>query len=150
MTNLLDRFVRDESPAIEELRRFVGGRATSSLDGSEDSLAVLDAFLVNLTHDTCWTESPLFQNIPNVQSWLTVRVAYYIGLCFKRYYGGEWYLSREGTHPTTNTPVLSVCGIEVSPLEVADALLRGEVDNGLVGFFRDLELKILSTNPTRH
>ena len=50
----------------------------------------------------------------------------------------------QSNEPAKGSPVLSVEGVEFSPLEIAWALLAGEVEGGLVGFFADLEAERLT------
>ena len=44
----LEEFLRDERPALEELRRFVGGELSKGLDLSSRSLELLDRYLESL------------------------------------------------------------------------------------------------------
>ena len=92
-------FLKDEQPALAELRDFVGGDAGVLLNASRESLALLDAFLDNLLADSGWASSPLFAAAPRARPWLTVRVAYYIGACAARLYGSQWYMSKSFGSP---------------------------------------------------
>lgn len=135
------QFVADEPAAIEELRRFAGGELSKRLDGSLESLSLLDSFVSNVTSNPQWETSSLFEGL-HIRSWLAVRLAYYLGLYLRRTYGAEWYLSRDASAPVLGTPVMIVGEMEISPLEIADAYLRGTVDGGLTGVARDLGMHV--------
>lgn len=137
----LAQFLADEGPAIEQLRRLIGGDAAKRLDGSSNSLGVVDTFVANLTSSSGWENSALFDGLGEVRKWLAIRVAYFIGLYARHDMGCEWYLSADAESPLFATPVLAIDGIEFSPLEVSWALLDGGVQDGLVGFFADLEVR---------
>jgi hypothetical protein len=130
----LQRFLRDEDAALAGLRRFVGGQAGERLDGSAESLAMLDEFIENLTRNPNWESDPVFEGI-GIRSWLTVRLAYYFGLFLRKEYGAAWRL---GANPDFGTPVVKIGDIEISPLEIASEHLAGAVDGGLSGVARDL------------
>ena len=131
-----EEFVSDEPAAIEQLRSFVGGELTRCLDLRVESLALLDEYVTNLTASPDWDESPLLQNAnANVRSWLTVRLAYYLAAVIRSGLGGSWRL--EG-----DEPVLDLEYINISPLEIASACLRGEVDGGLSGLYTDLAAEL--------
>ena len=141
-------FVADEGPAIEQLRRLVGGNAGKHLDGSSDSLGILDTFVANLIATPEWERSDLFLGLGDMRLWLGVRVAYYMGLYARRELGCEWYLSWDSESDAYGTPVLAIDGIEFSPLLVSAALLNGGVHAGLVGFFTDLEIERRKVSPS--
>ena len=145
-------FVADEGPAIEQLRRLVGGNAGKHLDGSSDSLGVLDTFVANLIATPKWERSELFDGLGDIRLWLAVRVAYYMALFARGELGCDWYLCADSESDLYGTPVLAIDGIEFSPLVVSAALLEGGVDAGLVGFFTDLEIerrKVVPSNERR-
>src|SRR4029453_14931260 len=139
----LESYVRDEGPALDELRRFVGGQAGVALDGSTASLAILDAFIRNLIAVPDWEGSRLLVDFPKIRSWLAVCVAYYIGRYARSQYGCPWYLSINTDSAAHGTPVMAVNGIEFSPLETAPPFLSGGVIGGLVVLFADLETERL-------
>ena len=141
-------FVADEGPAIEQLRHLVGGNAGKHLDGSSDSLGVLDTFVANLISTPEWERSELFEGLGDIRVWLAVRVAYYMGLYARNELGCEWFLGEDSESDTHGTPVLAVDGIEFSPLLVSAALLEGGVQAGLVGFFADLEIERIKEVPS--
>ena len=68
----LAEFVADEAPAIDQLRRLVGGEAGKRLDGSSESLGLLDAVLTNLTGGDQWEESELFAGLGDMRTWLAL------------------------------------------------------------------------------
>ena len=142
----LRRFVSDEAALIEQLRTFVGVALAPRLDGDPDSLATLDAFLNKLTEDPEWARSPLFEEIADdMETWLTLRIAYYLGLVLRRRFGCEWNLSEDSRSPVKGTPVMHISGVELSPLEIAWARLNGEVSGGLKQLLEDLEEHLLRT-----
>ena len=143
MSEAFREFVQDEGPALEQLRALVGGEAAKHLDGSADSLGVLDAFVVNLTASPDWEHSELYAEVRDIRKWLAVRIAYYMGVYARNSYGCDWHPSQLDD-PAKGSPVLSVEGVEFSPLEVAWSLLAGDVEGGLVGFFADLEAERLT------
>lgn len=125
-------FLADEGPAVDQLRAFVGGEAGMALDCSLDSLITLDSFIANLTDDLNW-ESGLTElgGLERPRRWLTVRVAYYLGAVLRSLGASAWYLSSGSPEGLGPQPVVAAGGLEVSPLEVAAACLRGELDGGL-------------------
>ncbi len=141
------RFVEDQAPAIAELREFIGGEVGPALDGSLSSLASIDRFIASLTSEPGWARSSLFRDGPaNPEKWLTVRVAYYFAQCLRNRYGCEWRLSSDADSPVHNTPVLVIGRIELSPLEISRALIRGEIEGGLAGLVRELDAELQQTN----
>jgi hypothetical protein len=142
------RFRADEQPAIDQLKHFVGRGLAPHLDGSVQSLAVLDQFISNLTKDPGWMASPLFRDISeDIRRWLAVRLAYYLAAYLRRVYAVDWRISDDDESPVYDTPVLSINNIEVSPLEIANAYLVGGVKGGLYGLVSDLERE---AHPARH
>lgn len=137
------RFLRDEEAALEELRRFVGGQVGNRLDGSGQSLSVLDEFLEALITHPSWESDPLFEGM-RIRTWLTVRLAYYFGLFLRKEYGTEWRLSADPGSPALETPVIKVGEIEIRPLEIASEHLAGAVDGGFSGVARDLRTLVAS------
>lgn len=134
------KFVQDQDAAIDELRTFVSGEVGPKLDGSAESLAMLDQYVKTLTVPG-WEESSLFgdRSGDKIIRWLTVRVAYYLAWSLQKRFGVKWQLSSDAGAAVYRTPVLVIDGVEISPLEVANAYIRGDVERGLVGLTRDLE-----------
>lgn len=138
------KFLADQEGAIEQLREFVGGEVGPRLDGSVQSLELLDAFVESLRRDSNWARSPLFEGFAgDPLSWLTVRLAYYFGEILVRRFGSEWQLSRDRA---PNVPVILVGELELSPLEVASSYLAGQVHGGLLGLLVDLEARLAVRN----
>lgn len=133
-------FIDDEEPAIEELKTLVSGELRSKLDGSADSLELLDRFARNLTADPEWASSPLFDDISeDMEIWLSVRIGYYIARCLQKRFDCLWELSSDPESSAFQTPIMNVGGFEVSPLRVGYACLREELDGGLKGWLEELE-----------
>lgn len=133
-----ERFISDEEPAISQLRTFVGGELAPLLDGSIESLGRLDEFIRNLTRDANWATASLYSSVSkDIQPWLVVRVAYYLASCLRSRFGGAWRL--EG-----RTPVLDLGNLTISPLEIANAYVSGQVDGGLSGLAADMAKEIRS------
>jgi hypothetical protein len=127
-----EQFLADEDPAIEELRRFVGGQLGPRLDSSVASLEPLDRYIENLTGAPGWESDPLFASYrSNIRPWLTVRLAYYLGRVIKEGFGGRWRLEAD-------EPIIDLGPMHISPLEVVHSYLDGEVDGGLSGLYADL------------
>jgi hypothetical protein len=129
-------FIADEQPAIAELRAFVGGQVGEKLDGTPESLPLLDAFLENLTAEPTWFESVQFEGV-DIALWLAVRVAYYFGWALRRAGASNWYLSDNISSSTYGTPVVALGGLEISPLEIAHEALLHTLHGGLAGVFAD-------------
>ena len=131
-----EQFVSDESPAIEELRRFVGGELGPRLSGGVESLELLDSYIQNLTERPGWEADPLFSDYSsNIRPWLTVRIAYYLARVIRGGIGAEWRLE-------AGEPVLDVGLLHISPLEIAHAYMDGGVDGGLSGLYADLAVAL--------
>lgn len=131
-----DRFVADEAPAIDQFRRFVGGELGPRLDGSLESLELVDRYIQNLTAHPGWESDSLFADYSsNIRPWLTVRLAYYLAQVIRRGLGGEWRLEED-------EPILDLGSLHVSPLEIAHAYLDGGVDGGLAGLYADLAVRL--------
>jgi len=131
-------FVRDEEGALRQLRHFVGALAPR-LDGTPDSLAIVDAFLDNLIADSGWADSPLFADVSSdMPKWLTVRLAYYVGWCLKEAYGTSWSLCPDPESDYYQTPVMKIGEVMLSPLDIARARIQGALEGGLQGLFADL------------
>jgi len=136
----LQEFIDDQPGSIEQLRHLVGEEIAPSLDESLESLEKLDLFLGGLTEDEDWTSSSLFSEVSDdMSSWLTVRVAYYLAACLQKRFECEWSLSTDESSPVQGTPVLTIHGIAISPLEIASERLAGRVEGGLAGLVSDLE-----------
>jgi hypothetical protein len=134
-----ERFLQEETPAIEDLRTFVGGELRQHLDFSIESLSKLDAFLGNLTRDPEWVSSPLFEPyVDDIRVWLTVRVAYYLAACLRCRYGATWRLEEDPDAPFRGAPVLNVLGLEISPLEIAHSSILRSLPAGLFGAVEEL------------
>ena len=141
-----DQFKADEDGAIDQLRVFVGRALGDRLDRSLPSLEFLDRFVQNLVADPEWMKSALFRDVSdNVRTWLAVRVAYYLAACLRDVYDVECDLSEDHDSPVIGTPVLSIEGVEISPLEIASAYLDGAVVGGLQGLVKDLQNEIHTT-----
>lgn len=135
----LEEFKRDESECIQQLREFVGGEAAKELDGSPQSLRLLDAFVANLTARGDWASSDLFREVsPNMEKWLPVRIGYYFATVVRGEGASEWHLSVAPESRLVGTPVMELNGVEFSPLEIAHALVKGEVRGGLSQLLQDL------------
>jgi hypothetical protein len=138
-----EEFLREEESAIEDLRHFVGGELKQHLNCSIDSLSKLDAFLRNLTADPGWAKSPLFEaHCDDVQTWLTVRVTHYLACCLTRRYGASWRLEEDLDAPFAGVPVLSVRGLEISPLEIARSAVERALPHGLFGVAEELRVRL--------
>ena len=131
-----EQFVADEEPAIDELRRFVGGQLGPRLDGTIESLELLDRYINNLTREPAWESDPLFATYTsNIRPWLTVRLAYYLAYVIKQRLEARWRLEAD-------EPVLDLGALHISPLEVSHAYLNGDVDGGLAGLYADLTVAL--------
>jgi hypothetical protein len=131
-----EQFVADEGPAIEELRRFVGGELGPRLDASIESLELLDRYVQKLTEPPGWESDPLFAGFSsNMRPWLTVRLAYYLARVVKQGLGGHWRLEAD-------QPVLDLGPLQISPLAVAHSYLDGDVDGGVSGLYADLAVAL--------
>jgi hypothetical protein len=138
-----ERFLADEAPAIDQLRRFAGGQLGPLLDGSLESLGFLDRYIQSLTQHQGWESDSLFAAYSsNIRPWLTVRLAYYLADVIKRGLGGKWRMERE-------EPVLDLESLHISPLEIAHAYLDGVVDGGLAGLYADLAINLAERDGRR-
>jgi hypothetical protein len=138
------QFTADEEPAIGQLRQLAGGELREALDGTIDSLVLLDRFIRNVTKDPDWSSSALFAAYPttNIRNWLAVRVAYYLAACLRQGFGGEWRLSDQEKSPFYRTPVYRVRGREISPLEIGYSMVDGILGGGLAGVAAALQREV--------
>ncbi len=151
----LEEYAQEEGAAVAELRRFIGGAAEAALDGSAESLQIVDRYVKAASHDLFGNSSAARlirerSGIDDIRRWLTVRISYYFALCFRNTYGSNWYLSEVDEPHLTGTPALSVDGIEVIPIEVAARLTGGELPDGLAGVFAQVEAGRRKKSGTRH
>lgn len=149
MQELFADFVADQGGAITQLRMLVGGQIGPRLNGSIASLKKLDAFIEALTEDPSWKTSPLFGDAKDIESWLAVRLAYYLGWVLNQTYGAEWVQVSDPQSPIHGAPVMYVDNIQLNPLHIATEYLRGTVSGGLSGFLSDLEAELHPSSSTQ-
>ena len=142
---VLQSFCADEQPAIEELLAVVGGEARKHLDFSPESLTLLDAWVLNITSESDWAASDIWQVFgihDRLPRWIELGCAYYFAAVLRKRFGGEWTMYEDPQKEGFVRPFFGIGDTLVDALRVGHEIVAGELPEGLAGFSSEVTRRL--------
>ncbi len=136
------KYISESTPCINQLKEYVG-KDGYRLDFTSESLKFVDdLYRKNIAKkEKSYELDAKIPELSKQESWLIVRIAYYVAEVLIKNLGAQWELDNKKNSPSYNNAVIVIKGtiVKIEPLRVIYALISN--DRSIYEWYRFIEGK---------